>query len=461
MGFSFKNMGDKTRSAAYFLLSLIVALLLTWLVKEPSFSTTQVYILFLLFFAVGLWFTEAVPAFAVSIFIIAYLVFMLGNKNFNSNPENIEKYVTTFSSSVTWLLLGGFFISTAMTKTKLDEALFWLTLKISGSNPRNLLIGLMATTMVASMFISNAAATAMMIGSVMPLLKSLGQQSGLAKALLLGVSIASVNGGMITLIGSPPNLIAVGILENKGINVSFLDWVVYGLPVALVLTAANCFVLIRIFIKDNSPISLAFLQSSEQTISKEDKMQRMIVLVVLTVTILLWLTPSVHGLKAGAVSAVPMVFFTLTGIIKSKDVRTLPWDTLLLVAGALSLGKALYNSGLLEHYATQLRQLPVSPVILIFILAFFTTALTNVVSPTATSSILIPLGIAILPGFEKQTPIIIALAASTALFLPVSSPSNAVAYSTGFLKTADFSRGGLVTGLLGPLLIVLWLLQVA
>src|SRR6187401_2853103 len=102
MTVNLKNIGGPVKSLIYFLLSFIVALILTLLVKESSFTTTQVYVLFLLFFAMGLWFTEAVPPFAVSIFIIAYLVFMLGNKNLNASSENIEKYVTTFSSSIIW-----------------------------------------------------------------------------------------------------------------------------------------------------------------------------------------------------------------------------------------------------------------------------------------------------------------------------------------------------------------------
>jgi sodium-dependent dicarboxylate transporter 2/3/5 len=458
MSFSFKTMTARTRSLVYFLLSFTIALVLTLLIKEPSFTTTQVYTLFLLFFAIGLWFTEAIPAFSVSIFIIAYLVFMLGNKNFNDNPENIEKYVATFSGSVIWLLLGGFFLATAMTKTKLDEALFRLTLKISGSHPKSLLIGLMTTTMVASMFMSNAAATAMMVASIMPLLKSLDEKPGLAKALLLGVPIAATTGGMASVIGSPPNLIAVGALENIGITVSFLDWMIYGLPVALVLTAISCIVLMRLYVKDNIPVSLAFMQTQEQETSREEKIQRVIVLIVITVTILLWLTPSVHSLKAGAVSAVPLVFLTLTGVLTSKDVKGLPWDTLLLVAGGLSLGKALYNSGLLEHYAFQLRNIQVSQITLIFILAYVTMALSNVMSHTATSTILIPFAMALLIGFEKPVAIIIGLASSTALFLPVSTPPNAIAYSTGYLKIADFWIGGFVIGLLGPLLAIIWLL---
>src|SRR5947209_1660908 len=145
----------KVRSSVYsFLGSLIVALGLTFVLKEPGFTDSQVYILFLLFFAVGLWVTEAIPAFAVSLFILAYLVFTFGNANFNSAPEKIDPYVNTFSSSVIWLLLGAFFIAAAMTKTGLDKRVLGLTLKLSGTKPRNILIALMFTTMTFSMLMS-------------------------------------------------------------------------------------------------------------------------------------------------------------------------------------------------------------------------------------------------------------------------------------------------------------------
>jgi solute carrier family 13 (sodium-dependent dicarboxylate transporter), member 2/3/5 len=451
-------MGIQSKGIIKFLLCLIVALIATYLIKEPSFTVSQVYVLFLLFFAMGLWFSEAVPPFAVSIFIIAYLVFMLGNKELNPNPQNIEKYVTTFSSSVIWLMLGGFFMAMAMTKTRLDESLFKFTLRISGTNPRHLLIGLMATTMVASMLMSNTASTAMVIASIMPLLNSLGNKSGVTKALLLGIPIAASTGGMATIIGSPPNLIAVGALENIGINVSFLQWMKYGLPVCLVLTTISCFLLIRLFIKDKTPVSLDFLKESRTEITKEEKTQRTIVLIIIIVTILLWLTTSIHGIKVGAVSAVPLVFLTLTGVLKGKDVQGLPWDTLLLVAGGLSLGMALQNSGLLQHYSQQMHNIKVHHIVLMFILAYMTMVFSNVMSNTATSTVLIPLGIAILTGFELQIALIIGLSASTAMFLPVSTPPNAIAYSTGFLKISDFRIAGLVVGLLGPLLIVLWIL---
>jgi sodium-dependent dicarboxylate transporter 2/3/5 len=140
---------NRVKKLVMFLLSLILAAGITFLIKDPAFTDSQVYVLFLLFFAIGLWLTEAMPAFAVSLLIISYLVFALGNPYFNSQPENIDKYVNTFSSSVIWLMLGGFFLATAMTKTKLDEALFRFTLKISGRKPGNLLVGLMLTHFAA------------------------------------------------------------------------------------------------------------------------------------------------------------------------------------------------------------------------------------------------------------------------------------------------------------------------
>jgi len=452
---------ERYKAVYLFLLSFGIALGLTWLIKEPEFNDTKVYVLFLLFFALGLWFTEAVPAFAVSIFIIAYLVFTLGNPSLNSAPENIEKYVTTFSSSIIWLMLGGFFMAAAMTKTRLDEALFRFTLKMSGSNPRNLLIGLMLTTMVASMLMSNTATTAMVIASIMPLLNSLGKESPLTKAFLLGVPIAATTGGMGTIIGSPPNLIAIGALENVGIEVSFLDWMIYGLPLAFVLTAVCCLVLIRIFIKDSKAISLDFLQVQDEIVSNTDKMKRFTVIFIIAITIVLWLTTSFHGLKVGAVAAIPLVLLPMFGILKNKDVQGLPWDTLLLVAGGLSLGMALLHSGLLDYYSSYIKQMEVQEIILLLFLAFLAMILSNVMSHTATSTILIPLGMAILVNAQSEIALIIGLAASTALFLPVSTPPNAIAYSTGMLEIKDFRLGGILVGILGPLLIVLWILFVS
>jgi solute carrier family 13 (sodium-dependent dicarboxylate transporter), member 2/3/5 len=451
---------NRMKKLMMFLLSLFLAAGITFLIKEPGFTDSQVYVLFLLFFAIGLWLTEAIPAFAVSLLIMAFLVFALGNKFFNSAPENIAPYVNTFSSSVIWLMLGGFFLAAAMTKTKLDQALFRFTLKISGTNPRNLLIGLMLTTMVASMLMSNTATTAMVIAAIMPLLASLGKKSGFSKALLLGIPIAAATGGMGTIIGTPPNAIAAGALENAGMPIDFIDWMKYGVPLTIALTAISCFVLISMFIKDKTPISLDFLKNQETSTSREFIRQRRIVIVVIIVTVGLWLTSSLHGIKTATVCAVPLVILTLTRVMEGKDIRELPWDTLLLVAGGLSLGIALEQSGLLNHYAQKLITLDINRIVLMFVFAFITMLVSNIMSNTAASTVMIPLGMAILVGFEKEIALIIAFSASTAMFLPVSSPPNAIAYSTGLIEQKDFRIGGILVGMLGPLLAILWVLLI-
>jgi len=441
-----------------FLTCLFLAIGLTYLIKEPSFTESQVYVIFLLFFSIGLWLTEVIPAFSVSILIISFLVFALGNSYFNSEPENIDKYAQTFSSSVIWLMLGGFFLAAAMTKTKLDEALFKFTIKFSGAKPVNLLIGLMLTTMVASMLMSNTATTAMVIAAVLPLLKSLGKESGTTKALLLGIAIAATTGGMGTIIGTPPNAIAVGILEKRGIPIDFLQWMKYGVPIATVLTAISCFAITKFYIKDNTPIALDFLNKAQEIPSKKFLLQQRIVVLVIIITVGLWLTTSFHGLKVASICAVPLVILTLTSILDNKDVQQLPWDTLLLVAGGLSLGLALESTGLLTHYGNLLISMDASFYLLIFIFAFATMFFSNIMSNTATSTVLIPLGIAIMVAFKMEITLIIALSSSTAMFLSVSTPPNAIAFSTGLLDQKDFRMGGILMGILGPILVIVWVL---
>jgi solute carrier family 13 (sodium-dependent dicarboxylate transporter), member 2/3/5 len=461
MTVNLKTIGEQKKSVIFFLLSLVLAAGITFFIKEPGFTDSQIYVIFLLFFAIGLWLTEAIPAFAVSLFIMAYLVFALGNKSFNSAPENIEKYVNTFSSSIIWLMLGGFFLAAAMTKTKLDEALFSFTLKISGTNPRKLLVGLMFTTMIASMLMSNTATTAMVIASIMPLLSALGKKSGVAKALLLGIPLSATIGGMGTIIGTPSNAIAVGALEHAGISIGFIEWMKYGVPISIILTAISCFVLIRIFIKDKSSISTDFLKKQDINLSKVITRQRKIVITIIIITVTLWLTTSIHGLSVASVCAVPLIFLTLFGVLEGKDIQGMPWDTLLLVAGGLSLGVALEQTGLLSHYSQMLITMNINNIVLIFIFAFLTMIVSNIMSNMAASTVMIPVGMAILVGFKLEVALIVAFSASTAMFLPVSTPPNAIAFSTGLLEQKDFRMGGILIGLLGPLFAILWVLFVS
>ena len=454
------GVGDKKdrpgRNALFFLLSLIAALVLTFVTKGAGFSPAQTYVLFLLFFSIGLWLTEAVPPFAVGLFIMAFLFFALRHAIIDAKPLDATRYVQTFSNSVIWLLLGGFFLAEGMTKTGIDTYLFRLSLKISGKKPGNMLLGTMTMTMVASMILSNAATTAMVIASVMPLVKRLGTNK-FSTALLIGIPIAATIGGMGTIIGSPTNAVAVGTLENDGLTFGFSRWMSFGVPLSLVLLLVSWWMLKLRYIKGNIPVDLEFA-SGNQLVAKGSKGlagQRRIVVGVLVASVALWMTSPIHRLSVAAVAVVPLIFLTMTSILKSEDIRKIPWDTLLLVAGGLSLGLAMRDTRLLEYFAGLIQWSNLSSFVLYLLFAYLTMVFSNIMSNTATASILIPLGTYMLPEHKEQLAVIIGLSASTALFLPVSTPPNAIAYSTGLIGQKDFLPGGLLIGLLGPLLIVL------
>jgi sodium-dependent dicarboxylate transporter 2/3/5 len=317
----------------------------------------------------------------------------------------------------------------------------------------------MMTTMIASMLMSNTATTAMVIAIVTPLLASLGKKSSFSKALLVGIPLAATVGGVGTIIGSPPNIIAVGALEKAGITIDFLQWMVYGIPLALLLTCGGCFALIKVFARENQPLSLHFLKKpGNEPAAAGIGGKRKVVMVVVVTTLLLWLTSSLHHLSVSAVAAIPIVFLPMTGILDGVDMRSLPWDTLFLVAGGLSLSLSLQETGLLDHYAERIVTMNLSPMPLFFIFGFVTMFLSNIMSNTATCTVLIPLGMAILPQHKMEISLIVGFAASTALFLPVTTPPNAIAYSVGILDQKDFRIGGILIGLLGPPAVIAWVL---
>jgi len=437
--------------------SFIAALALTWLVREPAFSDSQVYVLFLLWFSIGLWLTEAVPPFSVGFFILAYLAYALGTGLFTDMPQDVRIYLNTFSSPVIWLMMGGFLLASAMTKTKLDADVIRIAMKVCGTDPKRVLFGMMTVTMVFSMLISNTATAAMVIAALMPVMVKLSKESKAAKALVLGIPIAATTGGMGTIIGSPPNAIAVGAAANAGSPIDFLHWMYYGLPIAVFLTLLAWKMLVRLYMKETAPLSIEDPPAGE-TIEPGFRAKRTTVLVVVLVTVTLWLTSPFHHLSAAAVAAVPLVFLPMCRILKAEDIRAIGWDTLILVAGGLALGASLQQTGLLSLYAGRIATLEVPDAVMYALLAYATMLFSNVMSHTATSTVLIPMGMAILPGNVTEVCLIIGLSASTALFLPVSTPPNAIAYSTGMIEQKELRLGGMLVGLLGPALIILWVM---
>ncbi|EMY82223.1 sodium:sulfate symporter transmembrane region [Psychroflexus gondwanensis ACAM 44] len=453
-----KQLNWQSRSLQ-FVLSFLVALGLSYLIKDSSFTEGQTSVLFILLFAIALWVTEAIPPFAVGILIIGYLVFTMSNLE----SENVKQYVQTWSDSVIWLFLGGFFIAESMKKTALDQSLLKIIVPKLGEQSKNILLGLMLITAFLSMLMSNTATTAMMIASIAPITLGLGKDAPLSKALLIGIPTAAAIGGMGTIIGSAPNAIAVGALDGIGIRISFFEWMLIGVPVALVLVFIFWVALLKKYQIKRKSLDLSFLQNTKSKTSADiSKTQIRITVIIILTSLVFWLTSQWTGIPVAAVSGIPIVGLTMFGILDADDMRKLPWDTLMLVAGGLALGLAVQQQGLTDYFISFIDVQSLNFYVLSFIFALLSVIFSNIMSNTATTTIMIPLAISfalLLPEQSPKTiPLIIALSASCALLLPISTPPNAIAYSTGQLEQSDFRFGGILIGILGPILVCVWVI---
>lgn len=444
----------------YFLLSVILSFALTYYLYEPALDQAQVYVLFLLFLAIGLWVTEAIPPFAVGLMVFGFLIFAMNSHYSQVDPENVKEhyvgYINSWSSSVIWLMLGGFFIAEAMSKTQLDQKVFRLSVSRFGTAPKNVLLGIMLTTALFSMIMSNTATSAMMIASVTPFLSTMDKNAPFSKAILLGIAGAATIGGMGTLIGSPPNAIAVEALNNHGVAIGFLEWMIYGFPLAILLTILFWFILTRKYIPRRKRVVIRMEEEAAQEdpeVFQFEKIKKRIVIAVLGLTLALWLTEKMHGIPASVVSLLPIILLTMTGIVNGDDVRRLPWDTLMLVAGGLALGLAIKETGLADYYVQKITGFDLNFYVLVLLFALLTVILSNIMSNTATATVLIPIAIILTYQNPIVIPLVIGFSASTALVLPISTPPNAIAYSTGRLEQRDFRFTGITIGILGPLII--------
>lgn len=323
------------------------------------------------------------------------------------------------------------------------------------------------------MLMSNTATTAMMIATIAPILTQFGKNAPITKSLLIGIPTSAAIGGMGTIIGSAPNAIAVGALEGVGISISFIEWMIIGIPVSLLLILIFWRALLMKYKFKAKRLSLDFLTNEQTKIDDADedgetqvnKTQQRIMLVVLVITLIFWLTSELTGIPVAVVSGIPIVGLTMLGVIDADDVRHLPWDTLMLVAGGLALGLAVQQYGLADYFISLVAFENINIYMLYLVFGLITVALSNIMSNTATATIMIPISISLVQMNQLGAPsvmvFIIALSASCALLLPVSTPPNAIAFSTGMLEQKEFRYGGIILGILGPILVILFVLATA
>lgn len=340
----------------------------------------------------------------------------------------------------------------ACSKTGLDRWLAGLFLGRLTKHPARLLAGVMAVTFCFGMFISNTATAAMVVAVISPLLAALPKEGRLAPVLLLSVALTANLGGIGTIIGTPPNAIAVEQIP-EALRPDFFDWMLIAMPPALVLVGLMYLWLWWMIRKEKGlEIDLA-----EPPPGQELLVKRLLVMGIFAVTVALWMSESLLGIPPAVVSFLPIVTLSVFGVISSEDIRKLPWDVLLLLAGGLSLGTGVQATGLAEWLA---RGVPATfhPLATAMIFCMAGVVLSNLMSSnTATAAMLIPIGTGMVG--EADVPLVaigIALGCSAAMILPVSTPPNAIAYATGRLKARDFLIPGLISAV-GILLVFPWL----
>ena len=452
----------RTHALRRFLSFVVVGLAVwfVWNLLSGIFPPEQEAVLFLFLLAVGLWITEAVPAFAVGLLIMGYLTFLLGTNLILPEPMDTKPYLATWSASVIWLMLGGFFMAEGLSRTGLDRLLFAKAIAPAGTRPASVLLAVMLASGIASMFISNTSTTVLMIGAVLPLVRQLGRDEPFSKALMVAIPLAASVGGMGTIIGSPPNAIAAGAIAEAGKEINFVQWMIVGAPAAIALILISWVVIQKLYPASTREVRLE-LDSMEEPELPGMK-ERIIVASITLLTVSLWLTTPLHGIPVSAISLIPIVGLTMTQVLGAAAVRGLPWDTLMLVAGGLSLGAAITDTGLAERLATWLTFLTALnlDVLVYAALALITVTLSNFMSNTATVALVLPVSVALMPGRELETCVVIGLAGSCALLLPVSTPPNAIAFATGEITARDLRPTGIMVGLLGPVVIIAWVLLI-
>ena len=440
------------------LLAAMIAFFIPWIVDFPGLSPEghKVFSIFLL--AIVLWVAEAIPLHATAALIIILEILLISDRALFPLSEGfIAPSYSTFyhalAHPVLMLFLGGFFLADGAAKFKVDQSLARVLLRPFGTSPPMVMLGLMVVTATFSMFMSNTATTATMMAVVLPVMASLKPESRLRAGLALSIPVAANIGGIGTPVGTPPNAIALGTIAEAGFTISFVQWMAMAIPFMIVILIFSWILLIRLFPGSEEPIRVEI----ESTF--EPSRPAIIFCVTAVVTILLWLTEPIHHVKSTVVGFFPVVVLLSTGVFSKKDLQSVQWHVLWLVAGGIALGAGVSGSGLDQWLIDLVRWDVMSTAVIgaaLFLVALF---MGSVISHSATANLLVPIGMSLaMSDAVKVSPIIagvyIALGASLAMALPISTPPNAIAYSTGQIKTKDMAITGIIIGLFGWLLVI-------
>lgn len=438
----------------------IVGFVLPQLFEMPGLSEAGQLALGILITAAIFWMTEPVPIFSTSILIIFLQSLLLSKQGLVSwagssfEAPSYSVYMATLASPIIILFLGGFMLADGAVKFDLDKNLTRILLKPFGSKPAIILLGLMMVTAILSAFMSNTATTAMMMTVVLPIFAKTKTGDPFKIALLLCIPFAANIGGIATPIGTPPNAVVIGALTKSGLNVSFTYWMALTLPFVIAMLGITWVLLLGMFKPTTTSIAMDLSGKFKKSPSAY------IMYAVFILTIGLWVTESLHGLSSSLVALVPVAGLTLTGVLSKADVRKLPWEVLWLVAGGLALGIVMQSTGLAKWLIALIDWTVLPGTVLLAVFAICGIVISNFISNTVTATLLTPIAISLVTsgavvGIDMLIlGLIVAMSASSAMMLPISTPPNAIAMSTGLLKTSDMVKAGALVGLISLILLM-------
>lgn len=424
----------------------------------PELTVVQQRTIALFAFATLMWLLEVVPSWCTSVAIICICIFTMSNDAYFTFVDGIapEKLGTllsskdvmaTFADPVIMLFLGGFMLAIAATKTGLDVLLArWLLIPF-GKKSENVLLGFLFITGLFSMFVSNTATAAMMLAFLTPVLKSLPESGKGRVALALAIPIGANIGGLGTPIGTPPNGIAL-----KFIEIGFGEWMALMMPFVFFVLFLSWLLLRYMYPFKQKTIDLQIEGKTEKNL------HYWIVVATFVVTIALWVCDKdITGISANAVAMLPICVFCLTGIIKRRDLEEINWSVLWMVAGGFALGLALQKTGLAKVLIDNIPFNELNPIALLVVAGLICWGLSNFISNTATAALLIPILAVVAEaspdlgaiGGAKTLLVGVAMAASFAMCLPISTPPNAIAFSTGLVEQKHMVRVGVIIGIVG------------
>jgi sodium-dependent dicarboxylate transporter 2/3/5 len=417
-----------------FILSLVLGILTYFLFGGLSFE--QKFVAGMTLFIGSMWVFEALPISTTALLIPVILAV--------AGIMTPKEAFTPFFDPIIALMFGGFVIARAANKYELDKYIAEKMLNIFPKTQNGLLLAMCLTATLLSFFIANTITTILLIPIGLGLVV---RDKEYSRAMVLAIAFAASIGGIGLIIGTTPNAITAGLLENKGYSIGFLEWMLYCAPLAVLLSLVCWFVVGRSFQIRNKKVKVKI---PSQKLNKNQKT----VLAVTGLIFLLWITSVLpeplgiqgHGVNSGVIGVFGTILFMALGLLDDQDISKIDWATLLLLGGGITLGISFAHVGLDASIADLLTNLiTLYPYLTYAILVFAAALLTVVASNTGTAALLAPIVIAV--GIDsginvKLGAIAAAVATSTDFLLPTGTPPNAIAYATRKITLQDMFRVG-------------------